>query len=59
MEKLSKFLIATAMLCLIVAISIKITTLGVLLPGRMPINWAKLADTALLFSIALSLLAKK
>ena len=59
MEKLPKVLIIVAIVCLVVAVSIKAVTLGQLMPGRMPINWAKLADTVLLFSIAISLLAKK
>lgn len=59
MEKLSKVLIIAAIICLVVAVSIKAVTLGQLMPGRMPINWVKIADTVLLFSIAISLLAKK
>lgn len=59
MVKVTKGLIIIAAICLIVAILIKITTLGKIVPGPMPINWAKLADTALLFSIAISLLGKK
>ncbi len=59
MEKLPKVLVIAAALCLLVAILIKLTTFGAVIPGRIPINWAKLADTVLLFSIALSLLTKK
>jgi hypothetical protein len=33
--------------------------LGQIVPYPQPLNWAKLADTMLLFSIALSVTAKK
>jgi len=59
MEKLPRVLIIAAIVCLVVAVAIKAVTLGQLMPGRMPINWVKLADTVLLFSIAISLLGKK
>jgi len=58
MSKLSKILIILALLALLAALSIKLTTAGKILPGPLPINWAKLADTFLLFSIAISLLRK-
>ena len=58
-DKISKLLIISAFVSLIVAISIKFNTLGRILPGPFPINWAKLADTMLLFSIAISLLFNK
>ena len=59
MDKLSKVLIVGPMICVFVALIIKMSTLGRRLPGPFPINWAKLADTILLFSIALSLLGRK
>ncbi len=59
MGKLPKALIVLAVISLIVAVAIKITTLGKILPGPIPVNWAKLADTLLLFAIAISLLGKK
>jgi hypothetical protein len=59
MNSLPKILIVAALICLVVAILIKMTTIGKILPGPMPLNWAKLADTVLLFSIAISLLVKK
>ncbi len=59
MEKFPKALIVLAVVSLIIAIAIKVTTLGKILPGPIPINWAKLADTLLLFAIAISLLGKK
>lgn len=59
MEKLPKTLIVLAVVSLIVAVAIKVTTLGKIVPGPIPINWAKLADTLLLFAIAISLLGKK
>lgn len=59
MEKFSKLLIVLAVISLVVAVAIKLTTLGKILPGPVPISWAKLADTLLLFSIATSLLGKK
>jgi Tfp pilus assembly protein PilZ len=59
MGKLSKILIILALLSVLAALSIKLTIAGRVLPGPLPINWAKLADTFLLFSIAISLLDKK
>lgn len=59
MEKFPKTLIVLAVISLIIAVVIKVTTLGKILPGPIPINWAKLADTLLLFAIAISLLGKK
>lgn len=59
MEKFPKTLIVLAVVSLIIAVAIKVTTLGKILPGPIPINWAKLADTLLLFAIAISLLGKK
>ncbi|TRZ95516.1 PilZ domain-containing protein [bacterium] len=59
MGKLSKILVILALLSVLAALSIKLTIAGRILPGPLPINWAKLADTLLLFSIALSLLGKK
>jgi hypothetical protein len=47
--------IVVAGACLVIALLIKLTTVGRLLPGPQPINWLKLTDTGLLFSIALSL----
>lgn len=51
------FLIA-AFLCVLLALVIKLTTLGTIMPAAMPINWIRLTDTALLFTIALALLSK-
>ena len=59
MKQLAKVFIVIAVICVILALVIKLTTLGTIMPGAMPINWIKLADTALLFTIALSLLADK
>jgi hypothetical protein len=59
MNNLPKILVVVALLCLLVAVFIKITTIGKLLPAPMPLNWARLTDTALLFAIAIALLAKK
>lgn len=59
MNKFSKVLIVGAVICVVVAMSLKLTRLGQILPGPQPFNWAKLADTILLFSIAVSLALKK
>jgi len=59
MNNLPKILVAAALLCLLIAVFIKITTIGKLLPAPMPLNWARLADTALFFAIAVALLGKK
>ncbi|MCM8799407.1 MAG: PilZ domain-containing protein [Candidatus Omnitrophica bacterium] len=59
MKMLAKIFIILAVLCVILAVIIKLTTLGTILPAAMPINWIKLADTALLFAIALALVAEK
>jgi len=59
MLKLSKAMVVLAAIALLAALSIKFTTMGRILPGPFFINWAKLADTFLLFSIAFSLLAKR
>jgi uncharacterized membrane protein len=59
MNNLPKILVAIALICLLIAVGIKISTLGKLLPAPMPLNWARLADTVLLFAIAIALLGKK
>lgn len=59
MNKLPATMVVLAVVCVLIAVLIKVTTMGRILPGAMPINWAKMADTFLLFSIAVSLLAKK
>jgi uncharacterized protein (TIGR02266 family) len=59
MKRLSKVFIVLAVICVLLALMIKLTTIGTILPGAMPINWIKLADTALLFAIALALLEEK
>ncbi|MCM8791825.1 MAG: PilZ domain-containing protein [Candidatus Omnitrophica bacterium] len=59
MKRLAKVFVVLAVICVLLAIVIKLTTLGTILPAAMPINWIKLADTALLFAIALALLGKK
>lgn len=59
MKKLAKILVFCALGCVSVAIVIKASTIGKVIPGPMPLNWAKLADTVLLFAIAISLLDKK
>lgn len=59
MSKLPKTMIILAVISLLVAMLIKLITAGKLIPGALPINWAKIADTFLLFSIALSLAGKK
>lgn len=58
-KSLGKALLILAVLFVILAAGIKMTTLGTIMPGAMPINWVKLADTVLLFSIAVSLLGKQ
>jgi len=59
MAKLPKILVITALACIAIALLIKLTTIGKLLPGPLPLNWAKLADTMLLFAIAISVASKK
>jgi hypothetical protein len=59
MGKIPKILIIGALFCTLIAIVLKLTRLGQVLPYPPPLNWAKLADTMLFFSIALSLIAKK
>ena len=58
MKGLAKLFMILALICIILAIVIKFTTVGTVIPGAMPVNWIKLADTALLFTIALALLGK-
>jgi len=58
MNTMSKILVVIALICLSTALLIKMITVGKILPGLMPLNWAKLTDTVLLFSIALSLAGK-
>lgn len=58
MNKLAKALVLLAVFCLCFAIVIKLSSTGKLFPVPFFLNWAKLADTFLLFSIALSLLGK-
>lgn len=59
MNKLPAILVVLAVVSILTAILIKLTAMGRLLPGPMPINWMRLAGMFLLFSIALSLLGKK
>jgi hypothetical protein len=59
MKRLAKLFIILAVICVLLALVIKLTTIGTILPGALPINWVKLADTALLFAIALALLEEK
>jgi len=59
MKQLAKVFVVLAVICILLALIIKLTTFGTLLPAAMPINWVKLADTALLFAIALALLGEK
>lgn len=59
MSKLAVFLILAAAISLLVAILIKVNTIGRIVPGSVPLNWARIADTCLLFSIAISLMRKK
>ena len=59
MNNLSKVVIVVALLFLGVALFIKFTTVGRIIPGPLPFNWAKLADTFLLLAIAISLANKK
>jgi len=58
-ERLAKIFIFGAIICVVVAVAIKTITVGRILPGSIPLNWAKLADTLLLFSIAVSLVTRK
>ncbi len=55
MKRMTMVLIVVSMVCLAIALVIKLTTVGRILPGPVPINWIKLTDTCLLFSIAISL----
>ena len=59
MQGFSKILILGAVVCLVVALTIKMITLGRMLPGPYPINWARLCDTILLFAIAIAVTSKK
>ena len=59
MNRLPKVLIGVSMIFLAIALTIKFSTMRSIFPGPLPINWAKLADTFLLLSIAVSLLSKK
>jgi len=59
MKQLAKIFVILAVICILLALIIKLTTFGTLLPAAMPINWVKIADTALLFAIALALLGEK
>lgn len=59
MNKLPKIFFGIAMICLVVAMWIKFRLMSNILPGSTPLNWAKLTDTFLLFSIALSLLMNR
>ena len=58
MRLLAKISLGLALICTILAMIVKFTNLGAIMPIVMPVNWIILADTALLFSIALALLAK-
>lgn len=57
MKQLSRILIILAVLC--VAIAVLSKAVGGNPVPRIPLNWLKIADTALLFSIALSILGIK
>ena len=59
MQAFSRILILGAVICLFIALVIKMSTLGKILPGPYPINWARLADTILLFAIAIGVTSKK
>lgn len=59
MNKLSKAIVALAGIFVLVAILIKLSTARTISPAPIPVNWLKLTDTFLLFSIAISLLNKK
>ncbi len=56
---MNRLLVVVAIVFLAFAILIKLTTMGRLVPGLLPVNWIKLTDTLLLISIALSLLGRK
>lgn len=55
MKTLSFIMIGASFVFLLVALTIKVTTVGHIVPGPLPVNWLRLTDTALLFSIAISL----
>lgn len=55
MTKAARIFIMLAIGCVVVAVVTKAVASGQLIPG-MPLNWIRLADTCLLFSVALSLL---
>jgi len=59
MNMLAKILIVLAAIFLLIALSVKFSFMGKALPFPLPLNWAKLGDTALLFSIAISVLNRK
>jgi len=59
MNQLPKVLIVVAMISLATALIIKFTTLRNIIPGPLPLNWARLADTFLLLSIAISVINRK
>jgi len=57
MKRLAAVFLVMALVFMGTALFIKLVSVGRVMPGPMPINWIKLTDTFLLFSIAVSLLA--
>jgi putative Ca2+/H+ antiporter (TMEM165/GDT1 family) len=55
MSLIAKLLIIVSALFVFMALLIKATTVGKIVPGPLPLNWLKLAETVLFFSIAISL----
>ncbi len=56
---LARIAFASAMICVVMAIAVKMLLFGTVLPTASPIIWIKLADTALLFAIAAALVGKQ
>lgn len=58
MVRLAKVMIVVATIFLVIAIWGKVVSVNRIMPGSFYINWIKLTDTGLLFSIAISLLKR-
>ena len=58
MKLVAQILFFVSAACVCIAIFIKFFTVGKIVPGPMPVNWLKLAETLLLFTIAFILLQR-
>ena len=56
MKGMAKITLVIGILCLLLSILIRLTPFGDFQPRLQPLNWLRLADTFILFSIAFSLL---